>query len=271
MTTGTQGETKPPPGSAAPADAAPPDRRDPVDRPSPVWKTVRLLVRVWATLAFDLKVYGVRNVPTSGGVLIVSNHQGNLDPPLLGVRLPRPMSYMAKSELFRRRWFAWLIRSLGAFPVKQGTGDVGAIKETVSRLQEGRVLNIFPEGSRTETGEIGPMLPGAALVVRRAGVPVVPAAIVGSYEAWPKGKKMYRRHPVRIAYGPPIDLKGLKPDQIMAAMDQAIRTLFDRLRSGQMTDRLAEAPLKLKLPEAAASGPLSPPRERVRLRGERSK
>jgi 1-acyl-sn-glycerol-3-phosphate acyltransferase len=261
MTTATPGQTKPPPAEAAGAP-----RRGPVDRPSPVWKLAQLLVRVWATLAFDLKVYGVRNVPRTGGVLIVSNHQGNLDPPLLGVRLPRPMSYMAKSELFRNRIFAWLIRSLGAFPVKQGTGDVGAIKETVSRLQEGRVINIFPEGSRTENGEIGPMLPGVALVVRRAGVPIVPAAIVGSFEAWPRGRKMYRRHPVRIAYGPPLDVKGLRSDQIVAQIDQSIRRLFDGLRTGRMSDHVAAQPHRFEMPAASPSDPASAVRERVRGR-----
>jgi 1-acyl-sn-glycerol-3-phosphate acyltransferase len=211
----------------------------PVDRPPSVWKMVQGLVRIWTTVFFDLKVYGIKNVPHTGGVLIVSNHQSLLDPPLLGVRLNRTMSYMAKAELFRHKLFSWVIRSLGAFPVRQGAGDVGAIKETVSRLQEGRMLNIFPEGSRTETGEIGPMLSGVALVVRRAGVPIVPAAIVGSYEAWPKGQRYFHRHPIRIVYGPPLDVKGLKGEQVIARIDHAIRTLFERLRSGQMNDRLA--------------------------------
>jgi 1-acyl-sn-glycerol-3-phosphate acyltransferase len=215
-----------------------------VDRPNWIWKICQLLVRVFASVVFDLKVYGVRNIPRSGGVLIVSNHQSLLDPPLLGARLPRPMSYMAKSELFRNEAFAWLIRRLGAFPVKQGAGDVGAIKETVNRLQEGRVLNIFPEGSRTESGEVLPMQPGVGLVVRRAGVPIVPAAICGSYEAWPKGSRSFRRHPIRIVYGPPIDVSGMKADAVVKLIDRSIRTLFDRLRSGKMSDRLAAEPLR---------------------------
>src|SRR5207237_9407577 len=115
-------------------------------------------------------------------------------------------------------------------------------KETVSRRQEGRVLNIFPEGSRTEDGNIGPMLSGVALVVRRAGVPIVPAAIDGSYQAWPKGRKSFRRHPVRIVYGPAIDVKGMKGEQVLQRIDAAIRTLFERLRAGRMTDRLAAEP-----------------------------
>jgi 1-acyl-sn-glycerol-3-phosphate acyltransferase len=217
----------------------------PVDRATFVWKWVQLTARLISTIYFDMKVYGVRNVPRTGGVLIVSNHQSLLDPPLLGTRLHRPMSYMAKAELFdKNKFFTWMIRSLGAFPVRQGAGDVGAIRETVSRLQEGRMLNIFPEGSRTVDGEILPMQPGVALVVRRAGVPVIPTAIDGSYEAWPKGAKMFRRRQIRIVYGPPLDVTGMKGDQIIALIDRSIRTLYDRLRTGQMNDTLAAEPLR---------------------------
>ena len=227
-----------------PPTPEPPEPQLPVDHPPVVWKVVRLLFRLYFTVLFDLKVYGVRNVPRRGGVLLVSNHQSLLDPPLLGVRLERPMSYMAKSELFRKRWFEWLIRSLGAFPVKQGAGDVGAIKETVNRLQQGRMLNIFPEGARTLTGEIGPMQSGVALVVRRAGVPLIPVAIHGSFEAWPKGARFWHSHPIRMVYGPPLDVTGMKGDQIVALIDRSIRTLYDKLRSGEMNDRVAAQPLK---------------------------
>jgi 1-acyl-sn-glycerol-3-phosphate acyltransferase len=216
------------------------------DRPSWIWKMAQLLVRIFTTVAFDLKVYGLRNVPRHGGVLVVTNHQSLLDPLLLGVRHHRGMSYMAKSELFKNKAFAWLIRKLGAFPVRQGAGDVGAIRETVGRLQEGKMLNIFPEGGRTEDGKIAPMQPGVALVVRRAGegVRIVPAAIDGSYEAWPKGQKYFHGHPIRIVYGPPLDVSGLKGDKLVAKIDGAIRTLFERLRSGRMDDRMAEEPLE---------------------------
>src|SRR5205085_495254 len=96
--------------------------------------------------AFELKVYDRHFVPRRGGVLLVSNHQSYLDPVLVALYLPRPMSFLAKSELFRHRFFAWLIRSLNAFPVRQGAGDVGAVREMIKRLREGHMLNIFPEG-----------------------------------------------------------------------------------------------------------------------------
>jgi hypothetical protein len=80
---------------------------------------------------------------------------------------------------------------------------------------------------------------------------------------------MYRRHPVRVVYGPPLDVKGLKPDQILALIDQAIRSLFDRLRTGAMNDRVAAEPLRLDLSKATPSDSPARPRERVRAKGER--
>jgi 1-acyl-sn-glycerol-3-phosphate acyltransferase len=183
------------------------------------------------TVLFDLKVDGLRHVPARGGVLIVSNHQGNLDPILLGVRMLRPLSYFAKSELFEANALSnWLLRSLGGIPVRLGSGDVGAVKETIRRLQEGHVLNIYPEGSRSEDGEIGPMEKGVALVVRRAKVPVVPAVIVGSYEAWPRHRQFPRPRPIRVKYGPPIYLDGMNPDQIVATIDGTLRRMFEDMR-----------------------------------------
>jgi 1-acyl-sn-glycerol-3-phosphate acyltransferase len=183
---------------------------------------------------FDLKVYGAHRVPAEGGVLIISNHQSYLDPVLLGVRLQRPLSYLAKSELFGNWAFAWLIRSLGAFPVKQGAGDVGAMKETIARLQEGRALNIFPEGSRTETGELLPIEKGVGLVIRKARVPVVPAVIDGSFSAWPKGHKLFRPFPIRILYGYPLDLSSMDRDQMIETIRRTFETMFAELRGGRV-------------------------------------
>jgi 1-acyl-sn-glycerol-3-phosphate acyltransferase len=195
------------------------------------WKCAQILARVLTTLLFDLKVYGRENVPAQGGALIVSNHQGNLDPVVLAVRLNRPVNYIAKSELFDGQIGRWLLRTIfNAFPVRQGAGDVGAVRETIHRLQEGHLLNLFPEGARSEDGQIGPMLRGCGLIVHRAGVPVVPAAIVGSFEAWPIHRTLFRVRPVRVAYGPPMNVADLSPDEITALIDRTLREMFDDLR-----------------------------------------
>jgi 1-acyl-sn-glycerol-3-phosphate acyltransferase len=196
-----------------------------------LWKTLQAGLRIGTTLLFDLKVYGTHHVPRTGGVLLLANHQSYLDPMLIGVRLKRPISYMAKSELFEgNRFFAWLIRSLHAFPVKQGRGDVGAIKGSILRLHQGHMLNIFPEGSRTGDGELGPIQPGVALVVRRADVPVVPVVIDGSFQALPRSRKLFRSHPIRLMYGPPLNVAGLNPHQIVALIDRTFRDMLEELR-----------------------------------------
>jgi 1-acyl-sn-glycerol-3-phosphate acyltransferase len=201
---------------------------------------LRIFARPWADEWFDLKAYGVKNVPRKGGVLIVSNHQSFLDPVLFAVKIRRPMSFFAKSELFENRIFGAIIRSLNAFPVRQGEGDVGAVKETIRRLQEGHVLNIYPEGSRSPDGEIKKIQPGIGLIVRRAGVPVVPAVIDGSFEAWPphRGVKIFRPHPIRIAYGPPMELHDLKAAQIVQKIGDTLHAMFDDLRQREREERI---------------------------------
>jgi 1-acyl-sn-glycerol-3-phosphate acyltransferase len=217
-----------PPRSEAQEDTSAPPI-DPV-HPSLTWCILRGIARLGASLLFELKAFNTHYVPRRGGVLLVANHQSYLDPILLGVHLRRHMSYLAKSELFTNKYFAWLIRSLNAFPVKQGTGDVGAVRETIKRLREGHMLNIFPEGSRSLDGKIQPMLPGAALVVKKAGVPIVPVVIEGSFAAWPKGRKLFRPGPVSVMYGPPLDVSGLDASQITELIDRTLRTMLDELR-----------------------------------------
>lgn len=210
----------------------PPDAPE-VD-PPPVWKFLQTIARITTTLMFDLKVYGAHRVPGRGGVLLVSNHQSYLDPVLLGVRLKRPLSYMAKSSLFKVPPFAWFIRSLGAFPIKQNSADIRALKEAIERVHEGRALNVFPEGSRTDTGKLLPIEPGIALVIRRAKVPVVPAVIDGAFDAWPLTRKMFRPAKIRVLYGSPMDLSNLSREQVTETIARTFRMLLDDLRSGRV-------------------------------------
>jgi 1-acyl-sn-glycerol-3-phosphate acyltransferase len=196
-----------------------------------MWKVFQTACRIGTTLMFDLKAYGRQNVPSTGGVLLVANHQSYLDPILVAVQLRRPVSFLAKSELFENRYFGWLIRSLHAFPVRQGEGDVGAVRETIRRVQEGHVLNIYPEGSRTTDGELRPLMAGIALMVKRAEVPIVPVAIEGAFAAWPRQRKIFRASPIKIMYGPPLHLNGLKSREIVELLDRTMRGMISDLRT----------------------------------------
>jgi 1-acyl-sn-glycerol-3-phosphate acyltransferase len=207
-------------------------------RQSLFYRAGRAICRLTTTFAFDLKAYGVANVPRSGGVLIVSNHQSYLDPMILGVPIPRPVSFLSKSELFEGqtaagRFFASLIRNLNAYPVRQGEGDVGAVRETIRRLQEGHVLTMFPEGGRSPSEEIEPMQGGVGLIARRAGpmVKVVPAALHGTFGAWSRYRKLPRPWPIRVKYGPPMELSHQKAAEIVKAIEAEIRRLYAELRA----------------------------------------
>jgi 1-acyl-sn-glycerol-3-phosphate acyltransferase len=198
-----------------------------------LWRSLQLVARIGTTALFDLKVYGIENVPATGGVLLAANHQSYLDPILVAVRLRRPVSFMAKSELFENPWLGWLIRSLHAYPVKQNQGDLTAVRTTIQRLEEGFALNVYPEGTRSEDGEIAPLLRGIALVLRKVDVPVVPVAIDGSYQAWPYNKKIFRPHPIRLMYGKPMYFKGMDAESILKSLHEALCGLLHELRKRQ--------------------------------------
>lgn len=191
------------------------------------------LLKLIGITLFDLKTEGVKNIPKHGGVLIVSNHQSYLDPGVLGVKVKRPMSFMAKSELFVNKFFAGMITAVNAYPVRQGDGDVGAVRETINRLQEGHVLVMFPEGGRTENGEIEKMEGGMGLIVRRAGpaVKVVPAAIYGAYQAWPRQSLLPHPSPIRVKYGPALDLSDKRASEIVKILEGEIHRLFEELKA----------------------------------------
>ncbi len=222
-------------GPAATEDNAPPqDLGDPT-KGTTFYKISQAIFRLSATIFFDLKVFGLHNVPQHGGVLIVSNHQSYLDPPMLTLRLPRPAAFLAKSELFNGGLFEGFIRGVNAFPVRQGAGDKGAMRESIALLKHGWLLTVFAEGSRTFDGSIGPAQKGAGLMVRKAGVPVVPTVIDGAYQAWPRvGRKLPQTHPIRVYHGEAADLSHLKADDIRKWFDDKLPRMLDDLRSGRV-------------------------------------
>lgn len=191
-------------------------------------QTVAFLV---CKIVFRLKVYGIEKIPKTGGVLIASSHQSYLDPALIGVCPSRPVAFLANAYLFKNPFFGWLIRSLNAFPIEQGKGDRAAVTAAIDRLKEGYVLTIFPEGHRSPDGELKPLERGFALVARKAGVLVVPAAIDGAFQAWPRRRKFPGIHPVHLIFGDPIDVTGMDANQIVAAVDAALKTLTVELRT----------------------------------------
>ena len=135
------------------------------------------------------------------GYVIASNHLSLTDPVILGLSQKRRINFMAKDELFNNRFFAWLIRNLGAFPVKRGTGDVKAIKNGEDIIREGNLMTIFIEGGRSKTGELMRPRSGFAIIAQQTGVPVIPVCITKT-----KNTKFARRI---VHYSEPITVQEL--------------------------------------------------------------
>ena len=174
---------------------------------------------------------GRRNVPKKGGVLIISNHLSDCDPILVQLGALRPIDFMAKSELFTMPVLGPLIRWFKAFPVRRGNPDKAAMRYAVQLLQAGECVCIFPEGKLSETGELQAVLPGAALIVRLAGVPVVACGLQGTNRIIPYGKYTPRMafSMVRVRFGQPRTFDdSASNDEILAWMKNELEQLTRR-------------------------------------------
>lgn len=209
-------------------------------RPSAFWHFWHLLTFVWFLLCYRFRAYGVHNVPLTGPVLMVSNHQSFLDPIVIGLPLSRRRFFaLARKTLWDHKWVGWLITGLNAIPVDQESGgDLKAMRTCIDVLKRGESLVIYPEGARTLTGQTQAFETGTMLLIKRARPTVVPIALEGPYAIWPRTKKLPRLSGrVAIRYGEPI------PAEMLLAMpaDQALQLLRDRVETMrvELAERLA--------------------------------
>lgn len=154
---------------------------------------------------FRGRIYGVQNVPQSGPLIIVSNHASDFDPPILSCAVQRPVSYMAKEELFRVPLLKQGIELYGAYPVKRGAADRSAIRAALNRLNEGWAVGLFLQGTRTPDARISNPKLGAALIAAKAKVPLLPVSLWGTQAILKKGSSIPRRVPVTVRIGQLID------------------------------------------------------------------
>jgi 1-acyl-sn-glycerol-3-phosphate acyltransferase len=171
-------------------------------------------VRPFLWVAFNfyerLKMDGRENIPLRGPFVICSNHASYLDPLVLGyVSIRRRIGYMAKEELFRVPVFGSMIRFWGAFPVKRNARDDGAIRAFHDFLHQDKPLTVFIEGTRTHNGDLQPPKKGVGKLLYHARVPVLPAYLHGTYDAWPRHRKFPRPARMHAVIGKPIPLDDL--------------------------------------------------------------
>jgi len=161
------------------------------------WSVVAPMLRFY----FRGRVYGMENVPKTGPLLIVANHASDFDPPLLSSSVRRPVSYMAKEELFRVPGLSQAIRWYGAYPVKRGSADRSAIRAAIAQLEAGWAVGIFLSGTRTPDGRIPEAKLGAAMIAAKTQTPLLPVSLGGTHRILPKGTKFPRPVPITIRIG----------------------------------------------------------------------
>lgn len=155
-----------------------------------VWNVLNPIYR------FDIR--GLEKFPKTGGVLICANHIHALDPPVVGITAPRDVHFMAKEELFTAPILKTILPKIYAFPVKRGMSDRDALRKAIAVLKSGNVMGLFPEGTRSKTGELGKGFSGAGFFALKGEAAVVPCAIIGPYKAFKR---------VKVVYGEPIDMQ----------------------------------------------------------------
>lgn len=175
---------------------------------------------------YRLRFSGRQNIPASGGVLVVSNHQSHLDPPLVGIGCPRRMNYLARQTLFTPL-LGRLMRSVDAIPIDLDGFGLAGIKESLRRLKYGEMVVIFPEGTRSKDGEIAPFRAGFTTLAVRSKAAILPVAIDGAFYAWPRSRSYPRlTGSIRVHFGEPLspsDYSTMSEEELLAEVERRVR------------------------------------------------
>jgi 1-acyl-sn-glycerol-3-phosphate acyltransferase len=217
----------------APPQAPPPGWRALAERW--MWASCGLIVFFVFLLLYRVRMHGPEHRPGHGAFILAVNHQSHFDPLLAGLSVNRrPFAAIARSGLFSFGPLARLIRLFSAVPIEQGTGDTAAMKAALKTLARGKPVLIFPEGTRSRDGAVQPFKRGVGLLIKRAGVPVLPVAIDGAHEVWPIGRALPRlTGRIAVIVGPAIpadELLGDDPDQAPERLRREIESLRLTLR-----------------------------------------
>ena len=172
----------------------------------PLYRFFHTLFGTIARGAFQYRAYGQENIIEEGPAIMAANHQSYFDPPLVGITCKNELYYLARKTLFEKKLLGPIISRVNALPVDLSQGDLAAFRSILKLLQEGHRTVIFPEGTRSLTGQIQKARPGIGMIIARTLAPVVPMRIFGSFEAWPKGGKI-KPHPITVVVGKPIRFK----------------------------------------------------------------
>ena len=185
-----------------------------------------------------LETRGGALVPPEGPLIVASNHASFLDPMLLGAALNRSLHFMARRTLFDAPVFGWAIRQAQAFPLDRGGDSREAIRAFGSLLEIGSAVVMFPEGTRTSDGATGEMRSGVGMLAVRNRSPVLPAYIWGSFQSWPRGRSLPRRHRFKVLLGRPVfpDAGGERKSEQLRVTGEVGRAIFDLERTAWLEE-----------------------------------
>lgn len=193
----------------------------------------KTLMRISFACLFRARSYDIHNLPATGGVLVLANHQSYLDPPFVGIPALRQLRYLGRDTLFRNPVFAAILHAVGLFPIRRGKSDKDAIRTVIDELRQGHPLVMFPEGTRSTGGKMLPFKSGFLLLVRRARVPVMPVGIHGTHRALPRGAFLPRPVRISLIYGKPIPpevFDKMNDEQAADIIKNEIAKLIDKLK-----------------------------------------
>ncbi len=181
-------------------------RREP-ERPTMSWVywLTYTLSKAFFRAAYGMEVHHAERAKVVGGAYFASNHASFLDPPLVGTALEEPIYYLARNTLFKPPLFTWLLPRLNTVPVDRDNAELSSLRISMQLVKEGKKMVVFPEGTRTPDGSLQPAQRGVGMLVAKTGVPVIPVRIFGSYEAYPRNRKLPRMDgKIHVVFGHPI-------------------------------------------------------------------
>lgn len=186
------------------------------------WSVVSPMLHVY----FRGKIYDAQNVPQQGRLIVVANHASDFDPPIVSACVRRPVSYMAKEELFQVPVLSQAIRLYGAYPVKRGSADRSAIRSALAQLEAGWAVGVFLQGTRTFDARISDPKLGAALLAAKSQAPLLPVSLWGTQAILSKGSQWPRPVPLTIRIGQPI---APPPSTDRAALESVTQQCVDTI------------------------------------------
>ena len=204
------------------------------------YRLIRAVLFISYRLLFRFKFFGSEKVPSEQdprGVILAPNHASYLDPPILGISLRRRVTYLAKDYLFKHGFVGWVLRNIGAYPIKsESANDFRSIRDLIRILKQGACVVVFPEGTRSEDGDFREPEGGIGFLAMKSGAWVVPIYIRGSYDAMPRGTRGVRCRPIEVRYGEPFIPaqadKDVPADEHYLAVSRHIMAEIKKIKEG---------------------------------------